>query len=261
MHDMLPILEFGPWRLPTYSLLAALGLLVAGMYGFHRLLRLQRPQGIILRGFALALGVGALGPFLVYALPRLRHMLWPNSPQPTEGLSIIWALVGGTLAAAAYCLKYRLPLARALDLGLLPVPLGLAIGRLGCYAAGCCAGKPTDSWLGVYLRNADGVWAVRYPAQLWSVAADLLIFVTLVAVERCGEQRASREARARPSDGRLALLFLGLYSLKRFLVAFVRESAVPLIGPFSAMQLYALAGLLVFAMLTTRRLAKSALSA
>ena len=41
----------------------------------------------------------------------------------------------------------------------------------------------------MYMPNEYGVWAVRYPTQLMSAAANLLIFFTLLAVERYGQKR------------------------------------------------------------------------
>lgn len=146
---------------------------------------------------------------------------------------------------ALYCRLVRQPLGRAFDLAMLPLPLGQAIGRLGCLAAGCCYGRPTASWLGLYLPDHDGVWAMRYPTQLLSVAANLLILFCLLGAERRGRARAGGQ-RGWPFDGFLALLYVALFSLKRFLIAFLRASGeVALIGPLSWMHLNALAGLAV----------------
>jgi phosphatidylglycerol:prolipoprotein diacylglycerol transferase len=160
-----------------------------------------------------------------------------------EGRSVVWALAGGMLVAAIYCRRHKISLARALDLGALPIPLGLAIGRLGCLAAGCCHGRPTDSWLGMRLPDEFGVWMVRYPTQLMSAAANLLTFLALVAAERYGMRRRSKDSVAEtwPFNGFLVLLALILYSLKRFIMAFLRESGPPLLGPFTWMHLNALA--------------------
>ena len=258
---MLPTLNVGPWHIHTYHVMATLALLVAGMYSFHRLLQLDHPPEIIVRGLVLTILSGAAGTFLAFAFPYLRKMLLPNSPAPTEGLSATWMLAGGLSTAIIYCRWHRIPLGRALDLGLLPVPLGLAMGRLGCAAAGCCYGKLTDSWLGTYLPDHDGVWAVRYPTQLMSAAANLLIFLTVLTVERCGQRRRGRhKGHSWPFDGFLALLFVSLYCLKRLLIGFLRASAVPVLGPLGAMHIYALVGLVVSTSLIVWNLDKRARS-
>lgn len=171
-------------------------------------------------------------------------------------------MVGGFGTAIVYCWRHRIPLGRAMDLGTLPVPLGLTIGRLGCAAAGCCYGNLTDSWLGAYLPDHNGIWASRYPTQLMSAAVNLLIFLTLLAVERYGQRRlGSREGHGWPFDGFLALLFISLYCLKRLLIGFLRASAVPVLGPLGAMQVYALAGLVISTVLIVWNLDRRARTA
>ena len=45
--------------------------------------------------------------------------------------------------------RWKLPWAKTSDAFAPAVALGHAIGRLGCFSAGCCWGKPTTSWIGV----------------------------------------------------------------------------------------------------------------
>ncbi|MGQ9599822.1 MAG: prolipoprotein diacylglyceryl transferase [Anaerolineae bacterium] len=242
---MLPILELGPWQVSTYFVTATLGLLVAGMWAFHRLLTLDHPPGIIVQGFALTALGGLAGALLIPYLINAVRVARSPVPVPSEGLSIIWALGSCITVAVAYCRWRQISLGRALDLAILPMPLGQAIGRLGCFAAACCYGRPTDSWLGMYLPDHDGVWLVRYPTQLLSAAANLFIFFVLLTVERRGIRRVGKD-RGWPFDGFLILLYLALFSLKRFAVAFLRESgAVPWPGPLSWMHVNALLGLAV----------------
>jgi phosphatidylglycerol:prolipoprotein diacylglycerol transferase len=255
---MLPTLDLGFWRVSTYAVMVTMAAIVVIVYGFERLLRLDAPVSVIGRGLFLAT-VGALGGVLLVALvPMVTHLLRTGSWGEDQGLSIIYALLGGFGVAILYAWRQHAPVGQALDLGGLPVPLAQAIGRLGCLAAGCCAGKINPSWLGMYLPNARGEWAVRYPTQLLSAGADLGIFIILLLVERYALRRAGRgkelvlsgatasqqaAAHRWPFDGFLFLLYVGLFSLKRFVIAFLREDAMPVLGPFSTMHLYAVAGL------------------
>ncbi len=263
---MLPTLDFGFWQVSAYAFMVCLGAIVLIVYGFWRLLGLDLPVEVIGRGAFLAT-LGALGGVLLPALtPMFVRFLRTGSWGAGEGLSIIYALLGGFGVAILYFWRQHAPIGQALDLGGLPAPLAQAIGRLGCFAAGCCAGKPTTSWLGMYQPNAYGEWAMRYPTQLLSAAADLGIFLILLLVERYGLRRAGRNkesapslptdqalsastepgwtlARGWPFDGFLFLLYVAIFSLKRFVVAFLREEPAPMLGPFSLMHLYAIAGL------------------
>jgi phosphatidylglycerol:prolipoprotein diacylglycerol transferase len=261
---MLPTLDLGFWQVSTYAVMVCLGALVAIVYGFRRLLRLDLPVEVIGRVVFLAT-LGALGGVFLAALaPMLLRFLRTGSWGAGEGLSIIYALLGGYGVAILYVRRQHVSLGQTLDLGGLPIPLAQAIGRLGCFAAGCCAGKPTTSWLGMHLPNAYGEWVVRYPTQLLSAAANLGIFFILLLVERYGLHRMQREvgrglgasagpgqapAHMWPFDGFLILLYLELFSLKRFIMAFLREEPALMPGPFSPMHLYAVAGLVMGAAL------------
>jgi phosphatidylglycerol:prolipoprotein diacylglycerol transferase len=93
-----------------------------------------------------------------------------------------------------------------------------SIGRLGCLAAGCDYGRPTDSALGVVFTNPlshdlSGVpLGVRlYPTQLFESLATFLIFGILLWWYR-----------RRTFDGQIFLLYMGLYGMARFFLEFLR---------------------------------------
>ncbi len=58
------------------------------------------------------------------------------------------------------------------------IPLGLAFGRIGNYINGELWGKITESSWGVYAPDQSGVWAQRYPTQLYEALLEgLVLFV------------------------------------------------------------------------------------
>src|SRR5437764_7149492 len=63
-------------------------------------------------------------------------------------------LIGGFLAVVAVVRFHRLPFWKVTDAFAPAVALGQAFGRQGCFAAGCCWGKSTDSWLGVHFSES-----------------------------------------------------------------------------------------------------------
>jgi prolipoprotein diacylglyceryltransferase len=103
------------------------------------------------------------------------------------------------------------------------------------------------------------VWMERYPTQLLHAAANLLIFLTLLAVERYGQSRPDkpRGSRIWPFDGFLFLLFIALFFLQRFVIAFLRAEPAPVLGPFSWMHLHAVIGLVAATALIVWNLARS----
>ncbi len=102
--------------------------------------------------------------------------------------------------------------------GALALPLAGAIGRLGCFSAGCCGGRVTTGLLGVVFPGSS---AAALPAQLIDAAAQLALFGVLLMV-------FVRVAAAR---GLVAWAWLALYPVARFLVGLVaftrRERACP----------------------------------
>lgn len=256
---MLPTIDLGPWQVHTYGLMVSLAVLLMALAGFHRLRQLDVPPGVIIRGGApIFVGGLAFGVLMSY-LPRWLHLIRTGTLGPPEGRSITWGLVGAVIIAIISCRKYQVSLGRAFDLGILACPLGQAIARLGCFAVGCCYGLPTDSWLGMYLPDQYGVWIVRYPTQLMHSAANLLIFFVLLAVERYGQRRPDKPPGSRiwPFDGFIFLLFLNLFFLQRFVIAFLRVEPAPVLGPLSWMHLHSIVGMGTATMLIIVNLVRS----
>jgi phosphatidylglycerol:prolipoprotein diacylglycerol transferase len=56
------------------------------------------------------------------------------------GLVFYGGFVGGVLATIGYARAKKLPMAKFLDVCAPPVLVGLALGRVGCFMAGCCFG-------------------------------------------------------------------------------------------------------------------------
>ncbi len=65
------------------------------------------------------------------------------------GLAFLGGFLGATLVCAWFLRRRKIPFLPVADLGSFGVPLGLAVGRLGCFLSGCCYGQPTDLPVGV----------------------------------------------------------------------------------------------------------------
>jgi phosphatidylglycerol:prolipoprotein diacylglycerol transferase len=125
------------------------------------------------------------------------------------------ALLVGLLGALVFARYLRISFWRLGDLVAPGLILGQAIGRVGCFLNGCCYGRPTDSFLGVYLPGYGAGWAYRYPTQLMHSAANLFILAVLLGVEK-----------RKPFEGFVFLLYAILYSTQRLLIDFLRQSDV-----------------------------------
>jgi len=80
------------------------------------------------------------------------------------------------VVAVAMLLVFRLPVGAFLDATAPGLFVGVAIGRVGCFFAGCCAGRISRSRWGVWSSDRR-VGARRVPAQLLESAAGLAIAV------------------------------------------------------------------------------------
>jgi phosphatidylglycerol:prolipoprotein diacylglycerol transferase len=106
--------------------------------------------------------VGAKAMFYLTLPEELSQNLLNQASFWTGGGFVFY---GGFLGGALFLLIYRLfnfPLNKNVLWAFLPaLTLGHAIGRIGCFLAGCCYGDKTDLWWGIHLHGAD-----RHPTQL-----------------------------------------------------------------------------------------------
>ncbi|MDE3089012.1 MAG: prolipoprotein diacylglyceryl transferase [Chloroflexota bacterium] len=153
---------------------------------------------------------------------RLLHVIddWPNhAANPwtiigTDGLAIFGALIGGLLALVAYAWVHRLALWRLTDVVAPAIPLGQAIGRIGCFINGCNYGWQTDGTWGVVWTSPNSMAPTNVPlqpAQLYELVWDAFIF-GIVWKLRTRVQ----------GDGVLFVVYAALYSLGRFFISFLR---------------------------------------
>jgi prolipoprotein diacylglyceryltransferase len=126
-----------------------------------------------------AIAGAAFGSKFLYWLEdpvRTAHE-WSNPEYLLAGKTIVGALLGGTIAVEL--VKKRSGIRRRTgDLFALPLAIGIAIGRIGCFLAGTedgTYGNPTGLPWGVDL--GDGVR--RHPVQLYEIAAMLMLAIFL----------------------------------------------------------------------------------
>ncbi|MBI3179631.1 MAG: prolipoprotein diacylglyceryl transferase, partial [Deltaproteobacteria bacterium] len=141
-----------PWSLHTYGVLIAAGFMLAMALSSRQARREgEDPDRIVDLSFYVLLA-GLIGSRIVFIFTKLDDYL----RDPLEILmfwrgGLVW--YGGFIAAALYeihyCRKYQLNYLKLVDLQIPYVALAHAFGRLGCLAAGCCFGKPTDVPWGV----------------------------------------------------------------------------------------------------------------
>lgn len=164
------------------------------------------------------------------AILGARTLMFDFQPAHPGEKTVLGALTGGFLTLALATRALRLDLARVSDLGILPVIWSAALGRVGCFVAGCCHGITTSLPWGV--SYSPGTAAFRqqatvghldvsaaaalpvHPTQLYEVALNVALALWL-----------SRRVTRRPGD-RALLGIIGLMAI-RFAVDPLRSSATP----------------------------------
>jgi phosphatidylglycerol---prolipoprotein diacylglyceryl transferase len=257
--------HIGPLTLHTYGVLLALAF-VAGLWVASRQARRAGMDPAMVTDMAVYVLIAGL----IGAKVALLFIEWSYySENPREIFSILQSggvFYGGLLAAVPvawwYTRRHNLDPWATADVLAPGVVLGQAVGRLGCFAAGCCYGRPTSVPWAVTFRNPLAARIVGtpldvplHPTQLYEAAATLLIFFVLLWL-----------ARHQRFRGQIVLTYVLLYSIARFVIEFYRGDAARgsvFGGMMSTSQL--IAAILIVAILLyaphamkTRRLAPAA---
>ena len=222
------LFRIGNFPINTYGVLLALAFLVALLVAARLAVRDGLPRERIYD-----LGLWML---LAALIGSKVLMLWtePGYRQnPSELLSLDFlrsggvfygGLIGAVLTGYLLVRRYGLAWWKTADAFAPGIALGQSIGRMGCFSAGCCWGKPTTLPWGVHFTKAgneitgvpihDDNFNPLYlhPTQLYEAIATLIIFFFLLWLHR----------RKRFS-GQVILFYSVLYGTARFLIEFVRD--------------------------------------
>lgn len=97
------------------------------------------------------------------------------------GWAVDGFLIAAPVVAVAILLVFNLPVGAFLDAVTPGLFLAVAIGRIGCFLAGCCAGRVTSSRWGIPSSDRM-IFARRVPAQILEAAAGLVIAAVSMTV-------------------------------------------------------------------------------
>jgi prolipoprotein diacylglyceryltransferase len=192
--------------------------------GFQLYRSLRRGEGDVIDAqarwsvIAAAVVGAALGSRVLAALeqPQALARHWHEPLVLFGGKTIVGGLIGGLLAVE--WTKRRIGVtARTGDLFAIPLAIGIAFGRIGCFLTGLddgTCGNPTASWSGIDF--GDGI--PRHPTQLYEIAF-LMILAALIA---CAPPRLDR------SGDRFRLFMIGYLGFRLLVDAIKPEPALVL---------------------------------
>lgn len=229
MHPTLFTVEGRP--IATYGVLVALGYLAGAGFLWRNRERMGMSLWQLFILFYCIVGGAVLGAKAGFFLVE-REMFLDDPWWMIKNWRIGWVFwsgfIGTLVAAKVFQIGFNAfftPRKRYLppaDYFGAALPLGHAIGRLGCFAQGCCHGRPTELPWGIAHTgpSASILPALRglplHPAQLYEAAGDLAIslFVALWLLPRIESGRFRY--------GTAFFGYIGAYSVLRFLVEFAR---------------------------------------
>jgi phosphatidylglycerol:prolipoprotein diacylglycerol transferase len=239
------LFHIGSYSQATYGVLVALAFLVA-LSVIARLARRAGLNGDAVVNLGILCGLSAIvGAKIMMFLVDIPYYV--HNPGEIFSMASLQAggvfyggLIAALIAAVIYMRRHQLPALPTADVFAPGIALGHGIGRLGCFAAGCCWGKPTGLPWGVTFTNPLAQQLVGvpldiklHPTQLYESTAEFVIFGILYW-----------RVRRPHAPGAIISLYLVLYSTVRFLVEFVRDhpgEPNPFGGPLNTSQWISLA--------------------
>lgn len=229
---MLPVLfSLGPFHLYGYGAAITVG----GVIG-ARLLWLRRAK-MGLRddeSFWALLNLAVLSGFLG---GKLMHMLQFGFTQVSlmNGYGSFGGFVSVPLAVFCFARWKKIPFLKLADYMFLTAFFWQAFGRLGCFLAGCCYGRPTTLPWGVVFTDLRSMVPVEFlgvslhPTQLYEAVGIMAICVALYFILRATEA-------GKVSPGLVVAGHFAGYGTLRFLTEFARADGIPLAWGFTQEQ-------------------------
>ncbi|MGB9677476.1 MAG: prolipoprotein diacylglyceryl transferase [Candidatus Ratteibacteria bacterium] len=143
------------------------------------------------------------------------------------GLAVEGAVLSSLIFIILFSKFKNFPPIKVLDTISIYVPLGQAIGRLGCFLNGCCYGKETNFLLGVKFPFLE---RKVHPTQLYYSFLYIILFFLLKKLSK----------KVKKGDGFLFSSYLMAFSLIRYFVDFLRGDLKKTLLGFYSTQLIAI---------------------
>lgn len=253
---MMPFIEFNGISVPTFFLVISISLSFLVVYLSYRVDYLNLDRKLIFDFAILLMISGFIGG-------RLMHVLyeeWPYYLKRPWQIIYFWqggfVFYGGLLFSILITWFYsRIRKVNFLSMADFFAPtlsLAHALGRMGCYFAGCCYGAKCQlPELNQFFSNWKilGTLDGRHPTVLYLIIGEILIFNYLIFLEK-----KFLEKKLIYFAGALFVKWILVHSLMRLFVEYFRDDfrgafyTFPLFGRISVSQIISL-GLIFFSIL------------
>ena len=226
----------------SYGLMIGIGALLAIFVSEWRAKRRGLDGELVFSAAVWGLLAGLLGAKLTFIISNIKLLFTnPSYVLGTDGFTVYGGVVLGIIVGGLIVKRKKVDVPVYLDLVIPQIALAQGFGRIGCFLAGCCYGKPTDSHFGVVFPveaiAPSGIPLI--PTQLISAAGDFLIFAILLLlsyfatdylkVRKGEEELLDKDAVTKKlrlfQPLSMSGMYLILYGIWRFAIEFLR--AVP----------------------------------
>lgn len=208
------LLRIGPLTVYGYGFMIAVGILAAWYVAEYRAKKMKLAREHIFYLVIWCVIGGFAGAKILFWITEWKTFLEnPGELLTSEGFVVYGGIIGGILTGWIYCKVKKLRFLTYFDLMMPSIALAQGFGRIGCFLAGCCYGKETDSHLSVVFQNSDFApnHVALIPTQIYSSILNFLHFFILLYV-----------AKHKKAEGEVAACYLIFYSIGRFFLEFFR---------------------------------------
>ena len=217
----------------SYGLMIGLGALLAIFVSEWRAKRRGLDGELVFSAAVWGLFAGLLGAKLTFIISNIKYLFTdPGYVLGTDGFTVYGGVVLGILVGGLIVRRKKVDVPLCLDLVIPQIALAQGFGRIGCFLAGCCYGKPTHSHFGVIFPPEaiapSGVPLI--PTQLISAIGDFLIFIILLLLSNYATDYLKVKKGEGPGTDRKSFfqppsisgMYLILYGIGRFAIEFLR---------------------------------------
>ena len=165
--------------------------------------------------FAVLSGIG--GAKLLFIIVSLKTIIENNisfTAVLQGGFVFYGGLIGGAIGIIIYTKMYKLSTLKFFDLYAVVLPLGHAIGRIGCFYSGCCYGMPYDGIFSCVYTKTLGMTPLNTPLLPIQLIEALLLFILFVV--------SIIIFLKKPKTGMITAIYLYSYNIIRFILEFFR---------------------------------------
>lgn len=234
VYNMFPTIDFFGHTIGTYTICAAIGILLCAVVGY---LLIRKKDGVCIDDLivtAVFIVVGmVLGGHVIFAITNTTKIiaLFQNMGKYSfidfvqilfgsylGGMVFYGGVLGGLLALHLVCKHSQFGHPDVMyDMYAVCIPLFHVFGRIGCFLGGCCYGVECKLGFTVHGNTLNpGINDVnRFPVQLVEAACNLIIFIVLLTLHR-----------KKKFEHRLLVVYFFIYPVVRFILEFFRGDEI-----------------------------------